>query len=248
MISMNTETTVAPAAETQTPAAEQTQPEVVTPGTEPKTEPQVSEKDERDRAIARMERRINQKHAQAAANGERARIAEDRLAQYERNRPAEERPKVEVDPQEVQRLIGTRAQEIARQSRIADKCNDIVNAGNKAFPDFGEAIAHLGADLPLFSDRGPTPALEAIMDADDPAALLHYLGKNPDIAADLADLSPNQLTRRLIKLEADMKPTRQTSSAPKPLEPVKPAAAPSTPDPVTNPAAWREWRNKTAKR
>jgi hypothetical protein len=194
-----------------------------------------------------MRGRINQKHAEAAANGERARIAEEQLARFEQGQPAT-KEKVEVDPNEYRRAVQTEAQEVARVTKLNDRCNDIAEKGKKAFADFDASLAVMREELPLFNDKGATPALEAILEMDNPPALIHYLGNNPDIAAELAHLSPYRLTRRLDQIEREMKPTRQPSNAPKPLEPVKPVASVSgEPDPKDT-ARWMKWRNsQTAK-
>lgn len=245
---MNAETQVSPAAETQNPAAELTQSEeVVTPETEQAATSQTSEKDERDKAIARMERRINRKHAEAAeARAENALLRE----QLEKAKSAPETPqKVEVDRDELNRVVLTKAQEIAKAKEFVDQCNAISAKGRKQFEDFDAKVSAMSVELPIFRQDGtPTETLRTILEADDPAAVMHYLGKHPDIAAELSDLTPTQLARRLDRIERDMKTTRSPSSAPRPLEPERASAAPGIPDPDKDPQGWIAWRNKTAKR
>jgi hypothetical protein len=86
--------------------------------------------------------------------------------------------------------------------------------------------------------------MQVVMEAEAPAAVLHYLGTNPDLAADLADLSPTQLARRLDRIEREMADAGKASvsSAPRPLTPVK-ASGSATKDPsqMTD-AEYRAWR------
>jgi hypothetical protein len=169
-----------------------------------------------------------------------------------------------ADPQSEERVQVTRrdfeaaatargqqlAQQMTAETRLAERCNSLLDVGTKMDPKFDQAVVNVGAELPLF-DRGgqPTPALEEILDSPQAAKLILHLNENPDVAAELADLSPRQLTRRLIAIEAGLaKPAREVSTAPRPLEPERAAArATAAPDPGKNPEAWREWRNKTSK-
>lgn len=206
--------------------------------------PEQKEAEQRQRRITKLERtnaRLYAEHEQAMRELEKYRS---------KAAPTEDREKVEVDPDEIQQTIQTRAQQIARAERLNERCNQIVSKGEEQFPDFMTSVKTLGMELPLFQrDGAPTAALEVILEADNPPALLHHLGKNPDLVDQLTDLSPIQLARRLDRIERDMnsKPAEQKSSAARPLEPVKPAAAPTAPDPSKT-KEWIEWRNKTAKR
>lgn len=240
---MQNEEVTSPTPEVNTAPDSTETTEIVTPEPEQTSESKPPERDKRDDTIARMRGRINQKHAEAAAANERARMFEEQLAKA---KPAGER--VEVDPDEIEKIVRTRASEIARAERLNERCNAVAEKGRTDFPDFADALAVMRDELPLFDkNNGATPALEAILEMDNPPALIHYLGKNPDIASELADLSPIQLTRRLDKIERELKPTRQPSSAPKPLEPVRSSASPGEPDPKDT-AKWIAWRNKQTAR
>ena len=86
---------------------------------------------------------------------------------------------------------------------------------------------------PIIDAKGmPTALGEALLDADEPAKLLHHLGRHPEIAETLQGLTPAQLGRRLGRIEADMKTAAPApSKAPKPLEPVRSVAANAGPSP-----------------
>ena len=250
---MDQETNVAPDAATQitapvpaetTDVAEPTQP---TEGADP-AEAKVVDKTPEQKELEYLRRKATKADRNNARLYQESQQLRQRLEEVEKRSPAPEGERLEIAPQEFEKAVRTQAQELARADRINERCNAIVEKGSKQFSDFSEAVATVGTEMPLFEPNGlPTPALEVVLEADNPPALLHYLGKNPNIAAELADLSPTQLARRLDRIERDMKQPRQPSSAPKPLEPVKASASPSEPDPVLQPAKWREWRNKTAK-
>lgn len=115
------------------------------------------------------------------------------------------------------------AREIATVERVSEKANVIAKDGNKRFADFGEALNTLREEAgDLFDKRGlPTPIGEAILEAEDPAALIRFLGTNDDLASELQGLTPTALGRKIARFEAQM------NSEPKP----KPASRAS--DPIT---------------
>lgn len=160
-----------------------------------------------------------------------------------RQRPAEpQESATQLTEQEVNR----RAHQIAEEKAFTDRCNDIARVGTKDFPDFMDKFAELSAEIPTFKDNRPTPFMEAILDSDSPAALLHHIASNPDLADELADLSPRQQVRRLALIERDMgakEAPPKPSNAPKPIQPVKPTATAGGPDPGKDPEAWIAWRN-----
>jgi len=239
---------VSPAEETLNPAAEPTldTPEVVTPETgdepqQPQEQPEKpSDEDEREKALKRMQRRIDRRTAELyRERAEREALAQ-RLAQLEQPRTEEsEAPQRQADPREI-------AREMVEAERIAEKCNAIAAEGSKKFADFEDALKTVAAETgPLFDRAGrPTALMQVVLESDAPAALLHHLGKNPDVAADLADLTPTQLARRLDRIERDMQAAAKpkVSSAPKPLTPVKASgSAVKDPSQMTD-AEYRAWR------
>jgi chromosome segregation ATPase len=217
---MTEETLAAPVATAEIPATET--PE--TPAVETSTDAPAPEKDERDKAIARMERRINRKHAEAAEAKAERDFLREQLQKYEAQREPEET--TEVDPKQFERAVSQKAAELAESREFDRQCNEVAAKGAKKFSDFQDAVNALTAELPLFDKRGPTAAMKVVLEADKPEALLHYLGKNLDLASELADLTPTQLSRRLDRIEREMA-TPKTSAAPKPLDPVKPQATAS---------------------
>jgi hypothetical protein len=206
------------------PVAENT--EVATPeptadgGQEPGSEDAKAEKTPEQRELERLRRQLTKRDRTQGKLHQELQQARERLSQFETPEPRDQQRA--VDPVVL-------AREIALVEKVTEKSNQIAKEGSKRFPDFMEAVAAITEELgPLFDQRGrPAPAMEAILDSDKPADLLHFLGKNPDLASELEGLTPAQMGRRIARLETQMveqaKP--KTSAAPKPLEPVRGGAS-----------------------
>ncbi len=224
---MSTEQTVSTDAETQNPAPDVVEtPETTTPEAEASEAIEVESKDqsedEADKALKRMQRRIDKRTAdvyrERAQNEQLAR----RVAELEAKSGAETLPKEQADPREL-------AREIARVDRYREQAESIVNAGTKAYPDYMVALRELSREVGDFvkPDGAPSAFMDVVLEVvDKPAEVLYHLGKNPDLAEELADLSPLKLAKRLDRIERELadKSFPKPGSAPKPLEPVKPKA------------------------
>jgi hypothetical protein len=229
---MTTETLVSPDSETQNPeTVTDENAEVVTPETDSQTEKPETPEDPAAKSLKRLERRIDRVTAaryQAEAEREQARQEtaqlKARLQQFEQQ---EEQPRSpQVDPMQL-------ANEIATVREITSRSNSIAKDGEAKFgkAEFAQALRTVQDEAgSLFTPRGtPTAIGEAVLSADEPAALLHYLGTNPDIAAELADLTPVQAARRIARIEIEMsKPVApKQSNAPRPITPVRASSAAS---------------------
>jgi hypothetical protein len=131
-----------------------------------------------------------------------------------------------VPRSDVERLAFQRARELASQETLNQAANRTAAEGKKLFPDFDDAVREL-ADLGVSQRR---EFLEAITDLPNGAAVFHHLGKNPDLALDVADLTPHRMAIRLAKLSQEIaaSPAKPISAAP---DPVRPLAGASTPRP-----------------
>lgn len=225
---MNTETTVAPDVATQNPASEPVQsPEVTTPETQAEeTQPQSVETEESraEKAAKALERRLGKRTADLYRTRAELERAERELSQLRQQPSQEPASQEQIDPHEL-------AKELVRIERVNEKSNQIAKDGGKRFEKFLDVVAELQAEAgPMFDKTGkPTALGDALLDADDPAGVMHYLGTNPEVAAELAELTPAQLGRRIGRIETDMKAKPTISSAPKPLPPVKASASQSGP-------------------
>lgn len=231
---MSTEELVAPDAATQNQASEQAEtPELANPETSadaPADESQRPEEDPRDKTVKSLTRRVDrvtaaryQAEARAQQAAQEAEQLRQRLSQYEQGQEPQQR---QPDPLAL-------ADEIATIREVTAKSNTVAEDGAKRFGKdvFSKAIAAVIEEAgplvrpvaPGASIGRPTPLGEAILDADDPAAVLHYLGSNPDIAAELAELSPTRVAKRVDRIEQLLKAPKEPkqSNAPKPVSSVK---------------------------
>lgn len=244
---MQLETNAAPGAAAELPApvvVDETTvaPEATNPQDEsqqPETTPE-PERDQSDKALKALQRRIDKRTAalyqERAQREQLARELAELKGQYQQ-------PEQQQQPDPVQL-----AREIARIERVTERSNQIAASGEKAFPDFREAVITLAQEVgPLYEPNGkPTPLMDAVLDSDAPHALLYHLGKNPELAADLADLSPTQQARRLARIEMEMgsKPAPPArSKAPAPLSPVRPSPGPKAEGEMSD-AEWMQARLK----
>lgn len=151
-----------------------------------------------------------------------------RIAALEARQPAQD-SEAKPDLEEViEREAMTRAEQIAERREFDAKCNKVAESGKKEFKDFSDALDTLIEEAgPLVTSKGSTPLGDAVLDSEDPAKLIYYLGKHPEIAAELDGLTTARMGRKLALIEQEMSAKPKTSGAPKPLEPVNGAAKPT---------------------
>lgn len=176
------------------------------------------------KTVKKLLRRIDRLTARNGAASNEARMLREQVATLSKPEQTEDaKPLTEED---IDRIASQRANDMVRRQSVAQRANAVLESG-KGLEGFDAAVNAVAEEVPFTNARGqPTPFIEAVLDSDDPAALLHYLGNNPDEAADFADLSPAQIGRRLAKLEVKLasEPKKKPSAAPKPLSPVTPKA------------------------
>ena len=160
------------------------------------------------------------------------------IAEFQAQRPGNEQI-----PQDMQRAIRDEARRIATQEAIANKFNRVYEQGIKNVVGFEKAVKSL--ELVGITNE----AVEFIIDSDVGDRILHYLGKDLDLAESLAAMSPVKMARELNKIEAELsKPVKnRTSSAPKPIEPVRAKSGKeATPD-LGKPQNYFDWLNSARK-
>ena len=214
---------------------------------------------EEQKTIRKLQRRIDRLTAKKGGSDREAQLARDEAAQLrqrlerleagqggeddEEPTPRKQRQLTEAD---VDRLANERARDLLYRHSLDERVRKVVESG-KNFEGFVAASNAVNDEVPFVDRRGrPTPFIEAVLDCENPAAVLYHLGTNPDEAADLADLTPAQLGRRLAKLEDRLKEgaKKQTSAAPKPLKPVDSKASTQADETKMSDAEWREQRRK----
>lgn len=249
---------------TQTDQVDQTQANGVDetqsqePGTEQaKDEPKELHPAEKENKA--LKRRIDRLTRGKYEGEARLRQLEAELGQY-RGQAAGDGQQQET--QLTQQDVEQRAHQMREVERFNTRCNEIAADGQKQFPDFFSKLDELGKEAKLMEvdARGqakPTPMMEAILDADDPAALIYHLGENPDMAAELAELSPRQQVRRLAVIELELKSAAKdpkpasaaapaVTKAPPPIQPNRTASGQFSKDPASmSDAEWWSAQRKS---
>ena len=236
-MSTQTEQTV-PGDETQVEQAAPEQKLEVAPQDEPKEDevsnPEEDKLSDSEKTFKRLQRRIERLSGKVGATARERDMLRDQLATFQKGE--------ETQPeQDLEARASAKAHEILATQKLKERADATLKAG-KALEGFNEALETLREEIPFVDDkRRPTPFFEALLDADNPAKLIHYLGANPEEAAEFENLTPSQIGRRLAKIELKLDVKDKTSNAPTPLTPVKGSNTVKTPDAMTDKefAAWR---------
>jgi len=238
---MSTETQVSPDAETQNPAPEVVEPEITTPEADANAEHEAEpEGDDADKALKRMQRRIDKRTADVYRTRAENEQLKARLTELEAKSGPTDKPAEQADPVAM-------AREMSRVERFTEKANAIVTAGTKAHADYMVTLRGLASEVGEFvkPNGAPSQFMEVVLEVSDkPEAVLYHLGKNPDLAEELTDLSPIRLAKKLASIERELTESAkpQSSKAPKPLEPVKGRASDSDLGPGLSDAEWMKRR------
>jgi hypothetical protein len=241
---MDPDETVSPDAETQNQAAETTdEPVVVEPDAAADEQAAKPEQSEADKALQRMQRRIDKRTGDYhRAKGELEALRAENEALKAKSAGTQET----AEPDEVEALAEHKSQvrDFARQAA------QIVTDGKRAHTDFDEAIAELTREVgPLVLKNGlPSPFMSVVFKVADDVkaqrALMYHLGKNPDLAEELADLSREKLAVRLDRIQSDLaeRSKPKPSNAPKALETVKGVASQAKPPEAMSDKEYDAWR------
>lgn len=118
------------------------------------------------------------------------------------------------------------AVELERQKGVLKDYNDKIVKGRDEFDDWDDAAeAITKADLPLAQS-----AHLAFLELDNPAAVMHYLGKHIDEAQAICKLTPLRQVFKLGQISADLAKAaakKPTSKAPEPITPSRGGSASS---------------------
>lgn len=229
-----TEALVAPDAATEIPASELAEtPEVAAPENSaeaPADESPKPEEDPRDKTVKSLTRRVDRVTAaryQAEARAQQASTEAEQLrhelAQYRQgNEPAprQEDPVVIAKQLNAIEKVAEKSQSIVQDGAAKFGKDTFAKALSIVFEEAGQLMVPIAPGSPY---AVPTALGAAILEADDPAALLHYLGSNPDAAAELHGLTATQAARRIARIEIEMGKAKEPkqSNAPKPITSLK---------------------------
>ena len=164
-----------------------------------KKEREVLRNVERDRAVEAQRARIEQEPKRENFRDDDAYL-EARLEQL-----AERKATEKITQLEKQR----------EQDKSAEKFLERVDKVSDKYPDFQEVTGNPALHI-------STEMAEFISDSDLGPDVAYYLGKHPNEAAKIAQMSPIKIARELTRIEAEVsvKPTVKTSNAPAPITPI----------------------------
>jgi hypothetical protein len=229
---MSEETTVGDAPTEALPAIETPAPAPLNDESD-KTADEKAPEDKASKALQRRIDRLTREKYQLRAENEQLRTPR----QVDEDHP--------LTDEDVETRAQTLAREITERNEFNARCNDVFDKGQKASKKFTESMQSLAEEVgPVFDNKGnPSTVMAAILDADEPHKLIIYLADKPDLAAELADLSPSRQIRRIAQIEKEMGEDKpKPSTAPKPVQPVKGAGIDAEPDPKDT-ARWIKWEN-----
>ncbi len=120
-----------------------------------------------------------------------------------------------------------------QQERVAESFREKAEKASERYPDFDRVVGN--PSLPINAAMA-----EFIADSDHGADVAYFLGKNPERAQDISEMSPVRAARELTRIEAELaaKPRATPSNAPEPIKPVgtrgksTSSAMPSDDDPI----------------
>jgi len=106
-------------------------------------------------------------------------------------------------------------EEAVRRDRMAETFQERLDKALDRFPDFTEVVS--SPTLAINTDMA-----EFIADSEHGPDLAYHLGKNPALAARIANMPTIKAARELTRIEAELaaKPKAQPSKAPEPITPV----------------------------
>lgn len=111
-------------------------------------------------------------------------------------------------------------------AEMAAKGRKLYEDGQAKYDDFYEVALN-----PDNFDPSQKVA-EVIMESEQAVDVAYYLGKNPDVADRLEDMTPTQAAREIGRIEATLSTRKpKPSSAPKPIKPIGPGTDKPTPNP-----------------
>jgi hypothetical protein len=248
----NSETIIPDATITDESVIEQEQPEVIQEAEQPLEQPsELPETNEDEQYSKKVKKRIDQlvvarstaererQEAQAKAAALELRLQELQAGKQETKQaysPSQGQPNPDdfdagrYDPDYLEALTDWKVQQLftkqQKDASLAEKQRNVITlheAAKQTHPDYAIAeqsfLEHPLSAVDLFK--------ELILDAENPAELSYFLGKNPDEMDKLGEMTDKQAIRYLGRLEARItaspsleQPKKTVSNAPKPITPL----------------------------
>lgn len=202
-------------------------------------QPEGAEQAEKPSAAQERIRELVRERSEARREAEALRVQQEKYLQLI-DRLAPQHPQIEaspdgrplpdhydgglLDPQYQEDLITWKAERIVTDRLAAQqKAAEVNNRGAalqqaeadfaKTAPDYAAARSALLSD-PMLAESEALGA--AILEAENAPEIIYHLGKNPDLAYQIAGMSPVQAARAIGKLEAQLSAAPAVSQAPAP--------------------------------
>lgn len=246
----------APVAEPVAPAASAPEPKAAqdtgtqAPPAEPEGEKpeEVTPEQAAKREGRRFERKLDKAYRKAAEAQARADLLEKQLAELRQPKEPEGAPTLEQFEYDPEKYAAAKAEFAKKQAqkefevkrreesesqynqKLLSEWEDKVEKASDKYDDFNAVIA---------SSLDPkNPVAAAIMEAENGADILHFLGTNPQEAKRIDALNVRAQIREIGKIEAKLlaKPVepKAPSKAPAPITPLSGTANVATPEPSEN--------------
>ena len=148
-----------------------------------------------------------------------------------------------ADRRIAERLSKTREQEATRERGQTAEA-ELARQWQQRTADYAKANPTFNADIRRLPEL-PRETIAELVSSDLAAEIAHHLARNPDLAEDLADLSPSGQIRMIGRLEGQLQASKgkPLSRAAPPVTPPSGKAAPPVRDPAgMTPAQYRAWR------
>lgn len=162
-------------------------------------------------------KRIQELSGQRAKNQQRIQELEAALAAQQAKATPAGKDGRTYTQEEFDAAVRANAAQLADFTAFDEKCNNIVNAGRAAHPDFNAKLDVLKAAAPLVREFVEQAA--AVGDAHE---IIYALGANPALGQDIMGMSAAQRAVALVKLQGEIKSKSNgkaaVSSAPAPPE------------------------------
>lgn len=235
------------------PASEPAAEDPEEPKAEGATEPEAKPEGEGDKPKQTpwFQRRIDElifRSNEAQQRAQRLEAELDGIRKAATTPPPSEDPaaaKPALSEADVDRRANEKAQQIAEgiaaKREFDNACNGVFEKGTKDYADFDSALSNFR----LLGGLPPT-LVEAAIESGEAPKVLYELGKNPDEAARILQMSPTRMAVAVAKLAAKQPPpppAPPVSKAPSPIKPLAGAARVETDPDQMSTEEWMAWHD-----
>jgi hypothetical protein len=154
------------------------------------------------------------------------------------------------DQATIDQQIQQRAEVLAANQEFNRRCNEVAEAGRRAYPDFDVVVNKLVGLVDPNDPQGVqgyNAFLNAALETGEASKVIHALGSDLNEASRILSLSPLRMAVELTRMAA--KPIQELSTAPRPINPASTAAmagrtSTSPDDPGSDQMSTAEWMRR----